>query len=307
MHKTIISLYASLLFSLILHIMGLYLLSALLMGITLCTCFGLYGHKSFLVMTFVAVLAVYLVNKMSITAVVIICAMVIPTSFLIGLGLNKNKTFAWTVIPAIFAQTFAFAALLYLEMRRTDSSAVTLLFGDVIEDIKSLQHLLPASFKTEEIIELLYVEMDLILPALIVISSSIISLSVYVTSIHFMRKSGKRLTGLPSFSQLYLSRGFAGVYMIFLLIAWAVGTDAIALNVYLVLSSMFVFCGISVCSYWLSKTRLPKVSRIIVLFFSVLLSLLLVFPMSVWSIMGLIDSNRNFRKLKFEAGRLVEQ
>lgn len=258
-------------------------------------------------MAFIAVLAVYLVGKMSVTAVVIIGTLVIVPSFLIGLCLNKNKTFAWTVVPATFAQTFAFAALLYSEMKRTGSSAVSLLFGDMLQNIDTFQHLLPVNINTEEIVKMLYIEMDLILPAVLVIFSGIICLLIYVISIHFMRKSGKNLTGLPSFSQLYLSRSFAGIYMIFLIITWLSGTNAIILNVYLVLSSMFVFCGISVCSYWLSKTMLPKVFRIIVLLFSVLLSLLLMFPISIFSIMGLIDSTRNFRNLKFEAGRLIEQ
>lgn len=305
MHKGTKKLYVSLVISLVILVMKFYLISALILGATLSAFMGLLGYKKFAVMTAFSVAMVYLVMRNNIYDALTFCVLIMPMAFLIGLGFYKSKNFVCTIAPSVLLETIIIAGLIYMRMQNTSSSAVSVLFDNLFQNINTMRSYIPVEINVDELIKTAYIEIDIILPSLLIIAAGLIALIIYLISINYIRISGKKLTGFPSFSELYASRSFTGIYIIIILIIWVSGTGPILKNVYFVISSILVVCGLSICSYWLAKTGIPRILRIIIVIATIPLSMILIFPVTVLSLLGLIDSTRNFRQLRFVAGKLV--
>lgn len=139
----------------------------------------------------------------------------------------------------------------------------------------------------------------LVLPGLILIQSLFGAFVNYYLTMAVLRRFVPSDDPLPEFSRFRLPGHVVSGSFILLFLSWAtrfvegINNDGLLANVTLLIVVIFFMQGISLISFWIKGTRVPRWLRIIILIILVLLS-----PMiTLVSLLGLVDVLADFRKL----------
>lgn len=222
-----------------------------------------------------------------------------PMILVMGAWIRREKHSHEIIFAGAAASSAATFFLIYL-IARTSGIQLAVELGQVFESalehqIHSLQHLNMDILAVEELIHY----MLLIFPALIMVQALFGAFLNYYMMIAILRRSGGYPKELPEFSKFKLPGHVVMGSFLVLMLSWLTGyidrfnTEGLVANVVLLIVMVFFMQGISLISYWIKGTRVPKWLRILVLILLVLLSPII----TLIAFLGLIDSMADFRKL----------
>jgi uncharacterized protein YybS (DUF2232 family) len=197
---------------------------------------------------------------------------------------------------AAAAAIFAMMQLIAIVSGIQLTAEISRLFTGVIQQqAEALQNMNLELVALEEAVTYLL----LVLPGLILIQSLFGAFLNYYLTMAVLRRFVFTDEPLPEFSRFRLPGHVVSGAFILLLLSWATrfieGINDIGLlaNVTLLVIVVFFMQGISLISFWIKRTRVPRWVRVAILVILVLLS-----PMiTLISLLGLVDVLADFRKL----------
>ncbi len=222
-----------------------------------------------------------------------------PMTMIMGSWIRRNKNPHEVIFAGAFASAAATFLLIYL-ISLISGIQLAVELGQVFESVLeqqagSLQQLNIEPVAVEEVINY----MLLIFPALIMVQALLGSFINYYLTIAVLRRSEAYREKLPEFSHFRLPGHVVMGSFLVLLLSWltsyveSFNTEGMVANVVLLIVMIFFMQGISLISYWIKRTRVPKWFRILSLIILVLLSPII----TLIALLGLMDSLADFRKL----------
>lgn len=222
-----------------------------------------------------------------------------PLTVVMGASLRREKQPHEAIFSGAVASAAATFLLIYL-IAVVSGIQLTVELGRIFESvlqqqINSLQQLSIDPVAVEEMINY----MLLIFPALIMVQALFGAFLNYYLTIAVLRRSEGYKKELPEFSRFRLPGHVVMGSFLVLVLSWLTGymeginTEGMVANVVLLIMMVFFMQGLSLISYWIKGTRVPKWVRIAALIVLVLLSPII----TVIAMLGIIDSLADFRKL----------
>ncbi|MBQ7717940.1 MAG: DUF2232 domain-containing protein [Clostridia bacterium] len=258
------------------------------------------SFKVFAVIAAVVLLIMFAAFRGNIPAILSFFGLLVIVSYVLGMGISKKKTFSSTMISTVTAAIAAITLILLYYTHTTGKTAFTLLFGDYIEVLKQTFAQLDIS---SDFADLFAQQLELMMPSFIIISTAITVYIVFCISRGFLERNGYMIDNMPHFEELSLNRTFSTVFLFILLFSMFDGVSAVAMNIIMVVVTLFAMCGLSVGVYYIKTFGLPKAIRVIIY---ILLVVIMMFvnalggiPTIVLLIVGVIDS---YRPLRFRKG-----
>ncbi len=223
-------------------------------------------------------------------------AITIFVSLTLGMCILYKKLLSFTLIASSLVVITILCALLLYFMKTMNTSAVNVIFGNYMTNISALQGEL-----SKEIQEMLYsfsAMLDLMLPAILVLTSAFLSYISLSISRAFLSKWGITVD-MRKFSELRLWGSFTFIFIILDLCMIFIPSNPMLSNVSIILTTLFVVCGVSVIDFYLKMKNFNTAVRIIiyiagflVLSFAGIIGSLAI---NVLHFVGLIDSLRPLR------------
>ena len=280
---------------------GFDIISVILLAALLTVCFVTFGPKFWSVLSVLSVAAVFCVYRFDILNTVVFSAVALPVSLVLGFGFSKNQSLSSIMTKACTACVAVVAMSVVYLMKKSGISAFTVITGNSAETLKnSLQQASADSFTMQNIDNVIKV-IDSILPAIVIISVCLLVYLIFGIARFMLEKKGKQFPGLRRFSELRLSRGFTMVFLILMVLALFSNTSGITFNTITVVTTMFTICGLSCCDWFLKKKNIKRVYRVIIYivtyFLSVLTGIGAVLLLPGLSVLGMVDSFKDFRAI----------
>ncbi|SDZ13304.1 YybS family protein [Tindallia californiensis] len=222
-----------------------------------------------------------------------------PLAIVMGAWIRKEKHPHEIIFAGAFASAAATFLLIYLIGLATGIQ-LTLELGQMFENlfqqqIDSLQQLSIDPATAEEMIQYVL----LIIPGLIMVQALFGAFINYYLTVAVLRRSHSYQQELPEFSRFKLPGHVVMGSFLVLMLSWLTSyadwlhTEGMVANTVLLIVMVFFMQGLSVISFWIKRTRVPKWLRIVVL-----LSLVIISPIiTVIAMLGLLESMINFRKI----------
>ncbi|SFI22407.1 Uncharacterized conserved protein YybS, DUF2232 family [Tindallia magadiensis] len=222
-----------------------------------------------------------------------------PLAIVMGAWIRKGKHPHEIIFAGAFASAAATFLLIYLIGLATGIQ-LTLELGQMFENlfqqqIDSLQQLSIDPATAEEMIQYVL----LIIPGLIMVQALFGAFINYYLTVAVLRRSQSYQQELPEFSRFKLPGHVVMGSFLVLMLSWLTSyadwlhTEGMVANTILLIVMVFFMQGLSVISFWIKRTRVPKWLRIVVL-----LSLVIISPIiTVIAMLGLLESMINFRKI----------
>lgn len=223
-----------------------------------------------------------------------------PMAIIMGYYINKNKE------PYIVVGAGAIAAILSIFVAFQFVSnisginiidEITIVSQEIIStQVEALKNMEVDVLSADQILNYLL----MIIPGILIIQSLFISIANYYLTVATLKRFNLNKVELPQFSTFRLPPNIVlGSFIIFILsylTTYIEGIYHVSLitNVTLLFIFLFFLQGISVVSFLIKKTNIPKVVRIIVIAVILFISPLL----TAISFIGLVDSVVDIRKLK---------
>ena len=172
---------------------------------------------------------------------------------------------------------------------------VGLLFSEVVQQqTETLMNMNLELAAVEEAVSYLL----LVLPGLILIQSLLSAFVNYYLTMAVMRRFATMEEPLPEFSRFRLPGHVVSGAFLLLLLSWltqyieSINTTSLLANVTLLTVGVFFMQGISLISFWIKRTPVPRWLRILIL-----LTLVIISPMiTLIALLGLVDVLADFRK-----------
>jgi len=222
-----------------------------------------------------------------------------PMTMIMGSWIRRNKNPNEVIFAGAFASAAATFLLIYL-ISLISGIQLAVELGQVFESVLEQQVISFHQLNIDPVaVEEVINYMLLIFPALIMVQALFGAFINYYLTIAVLRRSEGYRKELPEFSRFRLPNHVVKGSFLVLLLSWLTGyleslhTEGMVANVVLLIVMIFFMQGISLISYWIKRTRVPKWFRILSLIILVLLSPII----SLIALLGLIDSLADFRKL----------
>ena len=223
-------------------------------------------------------------------------AITIFVSLTLGMCILYKKPLSFTLIASSLVVITILCALLLYFMKTMNTSAVNVIFGNYMTNISALQGEL--SKEIQEMLCSFSAMLDLMLPAILVLTSAFLSYISLSISRAFLSKWGITVD-MRKFSELRLWGSFTFIFIILDLCMIFIPSNPMLSNVSIILTTLFVVCGVSVIDFYLKMKNFNTAVRIIiyiagflVLSFAGIIGSLAI---NVLHFVGLIDSLRPLR------------
>ena len=280
---------------------GLDIVSVMLISAYLTSLFTQKSLKCYILYSLLSAVAFFTALAGNLELFLIYFSLTLITSLVLGICIKKKRSLAYCITAASLCTILVFAAIIFFGMKKYTVSATWLIFGNYINALKSaLVNAQEISEAVTSILVNMEKQLDLLLPSMIVIAAGFFSYFTFGIARAFLSKSGIKLN-MRHFYELRLTSSFTFIFVIVDLISLFMGSNVFFANVSIVLSTLFVMCGISLIDFYLElrglimplRIGIYVVGFILTSFTGVMGSLLI----SVLQLVGLIDSIRPLRRI----------
>jgi len=280
---------------------GFDIVSACLISAYLTSLFAGKGFKAYILYAVLSAAALFAALGGNAELLAVYFSLAFAVSVALGLCIKAKRSLAHTVTASSLCTIAVFAAIIFFGMKKYAVSATTLIFGNYINTLKTaLSGIEEIAGISATLLTNLEKTLDLILPAMIVISAGFFSYFTFGFARAFLNKVGVKLN-LRHFYELRLAPSFTIIFVIVDLVSLIMGSNPLFANVSFVLTAIFVMCGLSVIDFYLELKGLITPVRVgiyvigfILMSMTGVLSSLLI---SVLQFVGIIDSIRPLRRI----------
>ena len=285
---------------------GFAALSIVLLSALLSSLCAQKGFKFYCFYAGISVIALFLAFGMNFTDASIYSAVFIALSISISSCILRKKSLSYTLISSALPFLAIICTVLVYFMKSYNVSAVDIIFGQYLKNAQAL--LIGEGDIAKEINDVVYylsMQLDLLLPSILVLTSAFISY-VTLSLTRWMLKKHGILIFMRQFSELRLWGSFTFIFIILDIVLVFIPTNPILSNVSIILTTIFVVCGVSVIDFYLKMKRFKTPVRILIYVAGFLaLSALGVIGsliINVLHFVGLIDSIHPLRRID-ESGK----
>ena len=280
---------------------GFAALSIVLLSAFLSSLCAQKGFKIYCFYAGISVIALFLAFGMNFTDASIYSAIFIALSISISSCILSKKSLSYTLISSALPFLAIICAVLVYFMKSYNVSAVDIIFGQYLKNAQTL--FIGEGDIAKEINDVVYylsMQLDLLLPSILVLTSAFISY-VTLSLTRWMLKKHGILILMRQFSELRLWGSFTFIFIILDIVLVFVPTNPILSNVSIILTTIFVVCGVSVIDFYLKMKRFKTSVRILI-YVAVFLALSVLgvigsLFVNILHFVGLIDSIRPLRRV----------
>ena len=285
----------------LLCIFGFAALSAVLLSAYLSSLCVQKGFKVYLLYAAVSVIALFLAFGMHFTDAAIYSAMAIALSVSIAFCIIRKKSLTHTLISSALPFLAIVCSVLVYFMKSYNVSAVDIVFGQYLKNAQAL--LIGEGDVAKQINDTVYylsMQLDLLLPSILVLTSAFVSYVTLSLTRWILKKHGIMIL-MRRFSELRLWGSFTFIFVILDIVLAFTPSNLILSNVSVILTTIFVVCGISVIDFYLRMKKFRTPVRILIYVAGFLaLSVMGIIGsliINVLHFIGLIDSIRPLRRV----------
>lgn len=275
---------------------GFGALSAIVISALLCAVLVKNGFKAYALHCLLSSAALLFAFGTHYADAVAYIAITIFVSLTLGMCILYKKPLSFTLTASSLVVITILCALLVYFMKTMNTSAVNVIFGNYLINISTVQGEL--SKELQEFFYSFSAMLDLMLPAILVLTSAFLSYISLSISRALLAKWGITVD-MRKFSELRLWGSFTFIFIILDLCMIFIPSNPMLSNVSIILTTLFVVCGVSVIDFYLKMKNFNTAVRIIiyiagflVLSFAGIIGSLAI---NVLHFVGLIDSLRPLR------------
>ena len=281
--------------------LGLGIVSSVLISAYLTSYLAEKGFKSYIIYAVLSGGALFLSSFGDIISFMVYYPLSLFISLTLGICIKRGRSLAHTVTASSLCTIVLFTGMIFIGMKKFSVSAVSLIFGNYFNTLKSALATTGEMATTIlPVIDMLQKQLDLFLPSFIVVSAGLLSYFTFGIARGFLGRRNIKLK-MRHLYELRLMPSFTFIFVVIDLISLIMGNNAFFANVNVVLSTIFVMCGVSVVDFYLDLKGIATPVRIIIYAGAFLLSsftgILGSLLVSVLQFTGLIDSIRPLRRI----------
>lgn len=228
-------------------------------------------------------------------------AIILASSLSVGICIKGKKNLSAIIITTSLCTVTIFLVIIVYYMKKYNISAVDAVFGTYLDTLTAAAELAgDMAAQILAIVSEFRKQIDLILPSLIIVAGSIFSYISFGIARMFIEKNSQKLDIRP-FYLLRLSTSFTFIFIIADMISMFMGTNVLFANVSVVLTTLFVICGISVIDFHLRMKGVKNLVRTIIyiaaFFLVIFTGFIGTIAINILHFIGLIDSLRPLRRV----------